>query len=42
MFQFLASNSVFTTPDFMAAGTQRTGVESDVRVGFNLVRLFKL
>lgn len=42
VFQLLASNSIFTTPDFMAAGTQRTGIESDVRVGFNLVRLFKL
>lgn len=40
LFQLLVSNSVQTTPDVMAAGTLRTGIESNVRLGFNLVRGF--
>jgi hypothetical protein len=29
------------TPDAIAPGTLKTGRESDVRIGFNLVRAFK-
>ncbi len=39
-FQLMLANSIFTTPDFMAAGTFRTGVKSNIRFGFNLVRSF--
>ncbi|MFQ5742121.1 MAG: DUF5777 family beta-barrel protein [Acidobacteriota bacterium] len=41
VFQLLVSNSIFTTPDFMAAGTQNTGVKGNIRLGFNLVRSFR-
>lgn len=40
LFQILLTNSVQTTPDFMAPGTLPTGIDSDVRLGFNLIRLF--
>lgn len=40
LFQVLVTNSVQTTPDFMAPGTLSTGVDSDVRLGFNLIRQF--
>ncbi len=40
LFQLLVSNSTLTTPDFMAAGSFRTGIKSNVRFGFNLVRAF--
>ncbi len=39
-FSLLFSNSTFTTPDFMAGGTFQTGINSNVRFGFNLVRAF--
>ncbi len=39
-FSLLFSNSAFTTPDFMVGGTQYTGIKSNVRFGFNLVRAF--
>jgi len=39
-FSLLLSNSTFTTPDFMAGGTVQTGINSNVRFGFNLVRAF--
>lgn len=39
-FSLLLTNSDFTTPDFMVAGTLRTGIKSNVRFGFNLVRAF--
>lgn len=40
LFQLLVSNSTLTTPDFMAAGSFKTGIKSNVRFGFNLVRTF--
>ncbi len=40
LFQLLVSNSTLTTPDFMAAGSFKTGIKSNVRFGFNLVRAF--
>lgn len=40
IFQLLATNSVQTTPDFMVGGTLPTGIDSNVRFGFNLVRVF--
>ena len=40
MFQLLATNSVSTTPDFMAGGAINTGLRSNIRFGFNLVRIF--
>ena len=42
LFQLMLSNSTLTTPDFMAAGSFRTGLKSNVRFGFNLVRVFSL
>jgi mono/diheme cytochrome c family protein len=39
-FSLMLSNSNFTTPDFMVGGTPLTGIKSDVRFGFNLVRAF--
>lgn len=42
MFRILISTSVLTTADFTAAGTLRTGVDSNIRLGFNLVRDFDL
>ena len=42
LFQMMLTNGVFTTPDFMAAGVFRTGVKSNIKFGFNLVRSFKL
>jgi len=39
-FSLLVSNSTLTTPDFMAGGTVQTGIKSNVRFGFNLVRAF--
>lgn len=41
VFQVGVSNSFLYTPDQMAPGTVETGVKSDVRIGFNLVRAFK-
>ena len=41
VFQIGVSNSFLYTPDQMSAGTVETGVKSDVRIGFNLVRAFK-
>ena len=40
LFQLILTNSIFTTPDFMAGGTIETGVEGNTRLGFNLVRAF--
>ena len=40
LFSLMLSNSILTTPDFMAAGSFRTGIKSNVRFGFNLVRAF--
>lgn len=42
LFQLLFTNSIFTTPDSMASGTFKTGIKSNVRFGFNLVRIFGL
>ena len=39
-FSLLLSNSTLTTPDFMVGGTVKTGIKSNVRFGFNLVRAF--
>ena len=39
-FSLLISNSTFTTPDFMVGGAAQTGIKSNVRFGFNLVRAF--
>lgn len=41
-FQLGVTNSVLYTPDQMAPGAQQTGDKSDVRIGFNLVREFKI
>jgi len=41
LFQIGVGNSILQTPDAMAPGTQKTGRESDVRIGFNLVRAFQ-
>ena len=40
LFSLMLLNSILTTPDFMAAGSFRTGIKSNVRFGFNLVRAF--
>lgn len=40
VFQLLVANGVNTTPDAIAAGTFRTGIKSNVRIGFNLIRTF--
>ena len=42
VFQIGVTNSVFYTADQMAPGAIETGIESDVRIGFNLVRAFKI
>ncbi len=39
-FSLFITNSVLSTPDFMAGGSQPTGIKSNVRLGFNLVRAF--
>ena len=41
-FQIGVTNAVLYTPDQMAPGAQQTGEKSDVRLGFNLVREFKI
>ena len=41
LFQIGVGNSILQTPDAMAPGTLKTGRESDVRIGFNLVRAFQ-
>jgi mono/diheme cytochrome c family protein len=40
LFQIGVSNNFLYTPDQMAPGHVKTGVESEVRLGFNLVRSF--
>lgn len=40
LFQLLLANNVQTTPDFMAGGALSTGIDSDIRFGFNLIRAF--
>lgn len=40
LFQLLLTNNTQTTPDFMAGGAIPTGIDSDVRFGFNLIRSF--
>jgi cytochrome c553 len=42
LFQIGLTNAVLYTPDQMAPGAQKTGIRSDVRLGFNLVRAFDL
>lgn len=40
LFQLLLTNNIQTTPDFMAGGALPTGIDSELRFGFNLVRSF--
>ncbi len=42
VFQIGVSNTILYTGDQMAPGAQETGTKSDVRIGFNLVRQFKI
>ncbi len=42
VFQIGVTNTVAYTPDQMAPGAVKTGRKSDVRLGFNLVRAFKI
>jgi cytochrome c553 len=39
-FSILVTNSVLSTPDFMVGASFPTGIKSNVRLGFNLVRAF--
>lgn len=41
-FQIGVTNAVLYTPDQMAPGARKTGLKGDVRLGFNLVREFKI
>lgn len=40
LFQLMATNAIFSTPDFMAGGAIRTSRDSNIRLGFNIVREF--
>jgi len=40
LFSLLVGNSVYTTPDFIVGGAIQTGIKSNVRLGFNVVRAF--
>ena len=42
VFQIGVTNTILYTGDQMAPGAQQTGDKSDVRIGFNLVREFKI
>ncbi|NKB88866.1 MAG: hypothetical protein GKS06_11670 [Acidobacteria bacterium] len=41
-FSLLLTNSTLSTPDFMVGGSFPTGIKSNIRIGFNLVRAFLL
>lgn len=39
-FSLMIANSTLSTPDFMAGGSVPTGIKSNIRLGFNIVRAF--